>query len=195
MELFLDVDGVILDFESGLVDFVRDEYINDLPADFALQTWELTEDFADLDIEEVWIRFVTSERFTRLNLLVDPVSFNRISRQFSINLITNLPDEQYEFRKLNLDRHGLEYNGLYLAGHFNFGDESYPSKSQVIQDIHQAGEKIVFLDDHPKNCLDIKNNLPESDVYLMDRPHNKNQSDSSWIRVNNWNHFVEKIGC
>lgn len=195
MEIYLDVDGVILDFESAFVDFVRAEYIPDLPPDFVLQKWEIGEEFKELDIEAVWNHFVSSDYFTRLGLLVDPLSFNRISGRFPVNLITNLPKDLFEPRARNLALHGLKYSGLYMAGHFDFGIDNYPTKSQVIAQIHQPGEKIVFLDDHPKNCIDIKTNLPESHVYMMDRPHNKGQEDPKWTRVNCWNEFVEKIGC
>jgi 5' nucleotidase, deoxy (Pyrimidine), cytosolic type C protein (NT5C) len=195
MELFLDVDGVILDFESAIVDFVREEYINDLPLDYALQTWEIADEFKELDIEKVWHHFVSSDWFTKLNLLVDASSFNRIARRFSVNLITNIPETLFEARTTNLKLHGLEYDQLYMAGHFNFGDEAYPAKSEIIKKIHQPGKKIIFLDDHPKNCMDIKTNLPKSSVYLMSRPHNKGIENSIWTRVNNWNDFIEKIGC
>ncbi len=43
---------VILDFETAFVDFVRDVYIPDLPLDFSLKTWEMTEEFKNLDIQE-----------------------------------------------------------------------------------------------------------------------------------------------
>ena len=99
----------------------------------------------------------------------------------------------FENREKNLALHNLNYKGLSLAGHFNFGDEAYPSKSKAIGELHQEGEKIVFLDDHPQNCRDVKTAFPQSDVYLMSRPHNLKLEDEDWIRVENWEMFLDKV--
>ena len=193
MEFFLDVDGVILDFESAFVDFVRDEYLPGLPADYVPQSWEMSTEFESLDIVEVWERFVDSDRFARLDLLIDAESFNRLSDKYPVYLVTNLPDSQYKSRKDNLDFHRLVYKDLFLAGHFNFGDQSYPTKSATIAKLHRNGEQMVFLDDHPKNCLDVKSAFNESKVFLMSRPHNKGLENEKWIRVENWEEFLDKV--
>ncbi|MCG8336668.1 MAG: hypothetical protein MJE63_19340 [Proteobacteria bacterium] len=189
IEFYLDIDGVILDFESSFVDFVRDYYIPDLPADYILQSWEMGEEFKSLDIEEVWGKFVNSDHFSCMPLIAEKESFNNLSSAFPLYLVTNIPNAQFKGRVANLNLHGLEYSGLHLAGHFNFGDESYPTKSQKIKELRKPESKIIFLDDHPKNCLDVKSNFPDSQVYLMDRPHNKEVRDQSWTRVMNWLEF------
>ncbi|MFH2132711.1 MAG: hypothetical protein ABIK68_20195 [bacterium] len=193
MEFFLDVDGVILDFETSFIDFVRDQYLPDLPAGYVPQSWEMANEFKNLDIAEVWGSFVESDRFARLDLLIEAESFNRLSKQYAVYLITNLPASQYSNRKKNLDLHQLVYRDLSLAGHFNFGDESYPSKSAAIEKLHYNGERIVFLDDHPANCRDVKTAFSESEVYLMSRPHNLGIRDESWIRVDHWDDFMERV--
>ena len=87
MEFFLDVDGVILDFETSMIDFVRDNYLPDLPLGFVPKTWEMTSEFKTLDIVEVWRNFIESERFTRLDLLVDAASFNRLSERYPVYFV------------------------------------------------------------------------------------------------------------
>ncbi len=193
MEFFLDVDGVILDFESAFIDFVRDEYLPDLPADYVPQSWEMSTEFGSLDIVEVWERFVDSDRFARLDLLIDAESFNRLSDKYPVYLVTNLPESQYNSRKDNLDFHRLVYKDLFLAGHFNFGDQTYPTKSATIAKLHHNGEQMIFLDDHPKNCLDVKSAFSESKVFLMSRPHNKGVESQEWIRVENWEEFLNSV--
>lgn len=192
MEFFLDVDGVILDFETAMIDFIRDQYQPDLPADYVLKSWEMTTEFKDLDILEVWGRFVDSDRFTRLSLLIESASFNRLSENYPVYLVTNLPQSQFKSRKNNLDFHQLVYKDLILAGHFNFGEESYPTKSAAIAKLHRNGEQMVFLDDHPKNCLDVKSAFAASRVFLMSRPHNQGIENENWIRVDSWEAFLEK---
>ncbi len=192
MEFYLDVDGVILDFEAAFVDFVRDEYLPDLPLGFILQSWELANDFNTLDIDEVWHNFMDSDQFTRLNLLVDTDSFNQLSEQHPVYLITNLAKPQYESRRKNLERYQLQYKELFLAGHHNFNDDSYPTKSTVISKLHRKGERMVFLDDHPRNCQEVKSAFGNSEVFLMSRPHNKGLEDSMWTRVDDWKDFLDK---
>lgn len=193
LEFYLDVDGVILDFEGAIIDFVRDHYLPDLPKDFSLKTWEMTEEFKELDIGEVWDRFIKSDRFKRLSLLIDHQSFNALANRFPIHLVTNIPNDYYQSREENLKLHTLEYTGLHLAGHFDFGEKGYPTKSATIEKLHKPGSKLIFLDDHPKNCQDVKDHFPESSVYLMSRPHNAGIQDETWIRVENWQEFVSAV--
>lgn len=193
MELFLDVDGVILDFEGAFIDYVRDNFLPDLPVDYEPKSWEMSEEFKALKIDEIWKKFVYTDRFKQMNLLIDSESFNALSELYPIYLITNLPQAQFESRKENLEMHNLKYRELTLAGHFNFGIDDYPTKSAMISRLRTAGEKIVFLDDHPANCEDVKASFPESDVYLMSRPHNEKVDDREWIRVKDWQNFAEKV--
>lgn len=193
MEIYLDVDGVILDFESSIIDFIRDEFMPDLPQDYILESWEMDDEFKALDMQKVWEKFVNSKRFSQLNLLANADSFNRLSNRFPVYLITNLPGFLFERRQKNLELHQLKYKEMHFAGHFDFGDKNYPSKSAMIEKLHQEGERIVFLDDHPKNCLNVKNSLPESEVFLMSRPHNKTLEDSNWVRVDDWDDFIDRV--
>lgn len=193
MEFFLDVDGVILDFEKSMVDFVRANYLPDLPADYVPKSWEMTDEFTSLDIVEVWNDFIDSDRFTRLDLLIDAESFNRISSEHSVYLVTNLPPAQYESRQKNLALHRLNYTDMILAGHFNFNDDSYPTKSEAIRSLHRNGERLIFLDDHPQNCRDVKSAFKQSEVFLMNRPHNLGVEGEEWVRVANWGEFLERV--
>lgn len=193
LELFLDVDGVVLDFESSFVNFIRDYYIPDLASDFALKTWEITDEFKDLDIQQVWNHFVNHDCFTRLDLLVSRDAFNAVSRRYPVDFITNIPKPQYSSREANLQYHQLEYRGLYLAGHFDFGEEGYPTKPEMIASLRTPGSEMVFLDDHPKNCQAVKEAFPESRVYLMSRPHNSGAEGESWIRVQTWQEFAQLL--
>jgi len=193
MELFLDIDGVILDFEGAFTDFIRDQYMPDLPTDFGPKTWDMVNEFEGVDIDEAWDIFVNSERFRRVNLLIEANSFNQLSEKYPLYLVSNLPLEQFSGREENLKYHSLNYKELHLAGHYNFGLETYPTKSEKIAKLRHENKRLVFLDDHPTNCKDVKNRFPESEVFLMSRPHNRNAESSTWTRVSNWDEFVEKI--
>ncbi|MCP4754353.1 MAG: hypothetical protein GY866_26000 [Proteobacteria bacterium] len=192
MEFFFDVDGVILDFERSMVDFVRDAYIPELPEDYLPQSWEMNGEFDNLDIVEVWERFIGSDRLSQLDSLVETDSFNDLAQRYPVYLITNLPNDQYLKRQKNLSMHNLKYTDMYFAGHYDYGLKDYPTKSAAIAKLHKSDKRLVFLDDHPKNCEEVRSSFPDSDVFLMDRPHNRKTEDADWIRVADWKDFLQK---
>ena len=193
MELFLDVDGVILDFETSFVNLVRDEYVPELPHDYVPKNWEIFKEFPDVELDDVWENFVGSERFAELDPLVEPKSFNRITERFPTYLVTNIPDYLMEKRRRNLAKYKFAYREVVPAGNWDFGIKDYPTKSQAIRRLITGGRRIVFLDDYPGNCEEVKREIPEAEVYLMSRPHNVNFKGKSWTRVKDWHEFVEKI--
>lgn len=192
LEFFLDVDGVILDFESAFMDMIRDLYIPDLPQGYIPKTWDMGEEFPGVDMKKAWDEFVGSDRFTKLPPLVDQERFNILSKQSPVYLITNIPDHLIDARLENLETHKMNHDGVYTGGHWDFGMEGYPSKSERIAALHQNGNQIIFMDDHPTNCRDVKAAFPDSQVFLMSRPHNQNEEDAAWKRVDGWKAFLEE---
>jgi len=191
MEFFLDVDGVILDFESTFMEYVRDHYLPDLPSGFVPTSWDLDDGpLAKLDVDVAWDAFMASGQFGQLKLLADPKSFNQISGRSSVHLVTNLPEAHYQERIENLERYGLKFSSLNMGGHHDFGIKDYPSKAQVIDRIRDTSKGMVFLDDHPENCRVVKAQFPTAQVYLMQRPHNLNTPDEGWVRVLSWAEFA-----
>ena len=178
-EFYFDVDGVILDFETSFMGFIRDKYRPDLPADYQPRHWELWKEFPDIDMEEAWKGFVSSDRFAELDLLVTSETFNQLTNGFPTYLVTNIPNDLVDKRKRNLSGHSLNYTDLYCAGHWDFGIKDYPSKSGVIKQLHQNNNPIIFLDDHPTNCGEVAKNIPDAHVFLMHRKHNEENDDSN----------------
>ena len=194
MEFFLDVDGVILDFESTFMDFIRETYLPELPQGYLPTSWEMKDEaLSKLDITEAWEGFMVSGRFEHLNLLADVVSFNQISSQSPVYLVTNLPEKHYSGRIANLAAHGLCFTSLHMGGHHDFGIEGYPTKPQVIERLRCQSKRLIFLDDHPENCRAVRSSFPTAEVYLMERSHNKGIQDEGWIRLQSWGEFAEKF--
>lgn len=50
-----------------------------------------------------------------------------------------------------------------------------------------------FIDDRPKNCIDIKAALPDCKVFLCDATHNQKFSDSRFPRVSGVNSFIRRV--
>ena len=192
LEFFLDVDGVILDFEKAFMDMIRELYMPELPEGYVPKTWDMSEEFPSVDMDKAWETFCSSDRFRKIQPLVKSKTFNVLSKQSPVYLITNIPDKLVDLRLENLKNYQLQHDGVYTGGHWKFGLENYPSKSERISALHQNGNQIIFMDDHPTNCRDVKAAFPESEVYLMSRPHNQNQEDTAWKRVGNWKDFLDQ---
>ena len=193
MEFFIDVDGVILDFETSFMNLLREDYVPDLPQGYYPESWEMSE-ISGVDIAEAWDRFVNSERMGNLDLLCERESFNQIAAQYPLHLVSNIPNQYFEKREENLNKHGLSYSALHLAGHEKFGAIDYPTKAQKIAKIRSQDKRLIFLDDNPSNCKEIREYFPESEVFLMHRPHNKKTADcSSWTRVKDWREFISQV--
>lgn len=192
LEFFLDVDGVILDFEKSFMDMLRELYMPDLPQGYLPRTWDMGEEFPEVNMDEAWKEFVGSDRFKSIHPLVSSEVFNNLSENSPVYLITNIPENLIESRLENLSQYELQHDGVYIGGHWDFGVKDYPSKSEQIARLHQNGNQIVFMDDHPTNCKDVKAAFPDSEVFLMSRPHNKNEEDQIWKRVSDWEDFLKK---
>lgn len=193
MEFFIDVDGVVLDFESAFIEMVRDQFIPNLPEDIQITNWDLVGVFGDLDIKMAWNTFVQSGRFQELQLLVNKDQFNELSSKYRVSLISNIPKEIATKRETNLKNAGLFYEGFYLGGHVPFDNPDYYTKPQRIEKIRDPKKEIVFLDDHPENCRQVKNTFPDSQVFLMTQTHNLDAKDEEWNRISDWNEFFEEF--
>ncbi|MDX2470116.1 MAG: hypothetical protein QNL04_06015 [SAR324 cluster bacterium] len=192
MQLFFDIDGVLLDFEKGFMEYIRTHYHPELPMGFRPQTWEMDGEFADVDIDEAWEGFTTSIEFQRLEALGDVNLFNNLYETHEIHLVTNLTYSLREARAKNLDFVGLKYHSLNLGGHHTFEVEGYPLKSAVMLPLVDESKKMIFVDDHPKNCEDVSEHYPKAQVYLMSRPHNLGY-DSPWLRVESINQLIKLL--
>ncbi len=182
MQLFFDIDGVLLDFEKGFMEYIRTHYHPELPMGFRPKTWEMDGEFADVDIDEAWEGFTTSIEFQRLEALGDVKLFNELFNLHEVHLVTNLTYRLQDSRAKNLDWLGIKYHSLNLGGHHTFEIEGYPLKSAVMLPLVDESKQMVFVDDHPKNCEDVSANFPDAKVYLMSRPHNLGYN-SPWERV------------
>ena len=63
----------------------------------------------------------------------------------------------------------------------------------VEQDLVQDGEQILFVDDHPRNCVDVKENFPEAWVWLMSRPFNQDFDHPTIQRAKHWEQVLQSL--
>ena len=199
--LFLDVDGVLLDFETSFIDFFRSKHPGRIPQDYEWIHWNLEKDFPDVDIQALAMEHLQSESFGNMESLVTRHEYlETLFYVEHIHLVTNIPEFAIEKRAENLKNHGIRFTTLNKGGFYNFGEENYPTKMDAIHTVIKEynyrldKDRFLFLDDSQHNCTDIKEEFPLFEVYLRSRKHNEGVPyDSRYKRVRDWNQFSSRI--
>ena len=52
----------------------------------------------------------------------------------------------------------------------NYERQFFKNKAEVIGELHQEEKSIIFVDDHPDNCLNVLESFPDAEIWLMSRP-------------------------
>ena len=94
----------------------------------------------------------------------------------------------------NLETIGFNYDSVHHCGFNSFDTGDTPSKSEVITGLLQPGEAGLFIDDHPRNCLDVVGNCPEVEVWLMSRRFNQGFEHPQIQRARDWSSVTGRIG-
>ena len=183
---FFDVDGVLLDFEGGFIKAIKDYYQLDIPEDFQTESFWFSDLLTKEQVKEGWYNFVHSPEFEQLRPMVDPEQFNAKFGAYPVHFITNIPPDCLERRKTNLLNAGFKFDSAHCAGFVNYDGYPAQTKADVIRELQQEGKKIMFVDDHPDNCLNVRESFPEAEIWLMSRPFNDDFKHPEILRARNW---------
>ncbi len=183
---FFDVDGVLLDFEEGFIKAIKDYYQLDIPEDFQTESFWFSDLLTKEQVHEGWYNFLHSREFEQLRPMVDPEQFNAKFGAYPVHFITNIPPDCLERRKTNLLNAGFKFNSAHCAGFVNYDGYPAQTKADVIRELKQEEKKIMFVDDHPDNCLDVRESFPEAEIWLMSRPFNGDFKHPEIRRAMNW---------
>ena len=188
---FFDVDGVLLDFEGGFTNTVKDYFKLELPKDFVSKSFWFEDILTKEQVMEGWDYFLHSTEFEKLKPIVDPEKFNNVFGAYPVHFITNIPLDCLERREKNLRNVGFKFNSAHCAGFIEYDGYSKKTKAEIIQELHQEGKKVMFVDDHPDNCLNVWENFPKAEIWLMTRPFNYDFIHPKIRRAGNWNEILE----
>ena len=188
---FFDVDGVLLDFEGGFTNAVKDYFKLELPKDFVSKSFWFEDILTKEQVMEGWDYFLHSTEFEKLKPIVDPEKFNNVFGAYPVHFITNIPLDCLERREKNLRNVGFKFNSAHCAGFIEYDGYSKKTKAEIIQELHQEGKKVMFVDDHPDNCLNVWENFPKAEIWLMTRPFNYDFIDPKIRRARNWNEVLD----
>ena len=189
MRIFFDVDGVVLDFEKSFLNLLKKYFNLVLPETYKHNNWSFSDIINPKEFDEAWNYFLKSDEFENISSLVDPELFNQTFRAYPVHFITNIPKFALEKREKNLYNLGYEFESVHCAGLHKY-DINQKTKSEEIKIHIKKNEKIMFVDDHPDNCLDIFNNFPKGIIWLMDRPHNRKFNHPNIKRAFNWDKLI-----
>lgn len=193
MRLFFDVDGVLLNFERGFVQWLNVNFGKNLPEDYEASSWYFDDVLTEEQCREAWHVFLGSEDAGRLQPYLEPARFNALTGERAVHLLTNFPDLHMETRVENLAALGFRYESLHHCGFSTFDPAGTPSKSQIVSNLLQPGERGLFVDDHPRNCLDVAENCPGVEVWLMSRKFNRDFDHPEIRRAAGWPPIVERL--
>ena len=203
-QIFLDVDGVLLNFHKSFAWFLEERYSfksnnteiahTDSLIKHAEKNVEFSELAEKLKDRTVIYDFWASKYFSILESFVDISSYNQVAEKYPIYLVSNLPNNQKKSRTENLALRGFKYQNIFFAGFDNYGEPNYPLKSEIILQEAKKDAEIIFLDDLTINCKDIKQTIPNARVFLLDKSYNRKEKlPEGCIRVADWEEFKSLI--
>ena len=191
---FFDVDGVLLDFEGGFTKTVKDYFKLDVADDFVSKSFWFSDLLTKEQVMEGWDYFLQSSEFEELEPMVDPEKFNAAFGAYPVHFITNIPLDCLERREKNLRNAGFKFDSAHCAGFIDYDGYSTQTKAEVIKELHQEEKTVLFVDDHPDNCLNVRESFPEAEIWLMSRPFNDDFEHPEIRRAMNWNEVLEHSG-
>ena len=194
MQLFCDIDGVLLDFERMFVPWINRYHHTNLPACYQSGCWDFTDLLSQEQTFALWKRFMQSEQAAQMPSTVAPAAFNAATQQIQVELLTNFPAAQFPMRWANLHSHGFVYRGLYHCGLLKSSDalSPPPTKAQIVNQLCTGG-KAFFVDDHPDNCLDVLQHCPQVEVWVMHRHFNRGFYHQRIQRATSWQTLFKRF--
>ncbi len=201
MRFFVDVDGVLLNFERAFVDWLNREYGMGLHERYETGTWDFEDLLTPEQMYERWQAFLDAEDSGRMEALVAPERFNALAREHAVHLLTNFPHPYMDKRIANLAALGFRYETLDFCGLHPYRGTVPPSKAEMVGRLHgdgagpgaRGGGTGLFIDDHPENCLDVLRNCAGVEVWVMSRHFNREFSHPRVRRAETWQCVFDRL--
>ncbi len=193
MQLFLDIDGVLLNFERAFVGWLNSAYGMELPEDYETSRWDFGDILTGEQLHERWLGFLQSRYAAEMPPLLEPDRFNDLTGNHAVHLITNFPAAYMDKRKENLASLRLSYRTLHHGGLHALNGPVESSKAELVSGLRLPGEDALFVDDHPDNCLDVLHNCRGVEVWLMSRRFNRDFTHPRVKRAKDWETLMERL--
>ncbi|MCL5260613.1 MAG: hypothetical protein M1561_02870 [Gammaproteobacteria bacterium] len=168
IQFFLDVDGVVLDFDSDFLKIINRAFNKNLPPNFCPNDWYWTSHPVDISIEQslhAYSLFKEKRGFRFLKPYPESIKFiENIKQQgHHIDFVTNIPADHRDDRIFCFKQHHVVYDRVFTV----------ETKSQCINNIKLPdATRYIFIDDNQDNCEDVLQNCPGIEVYILSKPYN-----------------------
>ena len=151
MKICSDVDGVILDYIQGFIDFTQKE---EIPYIHNPQLYGVIRNFPNKKV--IWEKFYAGDYLRKLNYYENSLQIlNFLSNQHELHLVSALVPEQFQKRAENLSE--LNYTSLQCVGDSRKEkiiiedikpDVVFEDRPELIQTFHNAGIPVIFPNWH-----------------------------------------------
>lgn len=164
----LDVDGVLLDFNSVSIPAINKLHNLNLPLDYEPIDWG----YSEVSPNRKWWKHVPNDwpaNQTALPLAREFVVFLKTYLNARIVIVTSLNPKKLTDRMKCLRNNGIEYDEIYAVP---YGVK----KSQFISEITKRGttpHPCIFIDDKAENAYDVLQNNEVSRVYTLNKKFNQ----------------------
>ncbi|MDE2425735.1 MAG: hypothetical protein KGO96_07495 [Elusimicrobia bacterium] len=190
--VYLDVDGILLDFNSYIISLYEEKYNYKFPKGYLPGSWGMTDCIPGKEIAH-WKDMVPEDWPSLLKSLPGARDFIEKLRDIEgvhIILVTALNQKKQIYRIKNLRELDIYYDEIFFTGYKQ-------SKANLIEELNDrfidrySVEKIIFVDDKLYNCVDVLNKFefyPKCKlfkVYSIDMPYNDKEIENSILKANN----------
>ncbi|MDQ2933089.1 MAG: hypothetical protein M3Q80_01790 [bacterium] len=186
----IDLDDVLLDFNSTLCGFINKKY----------ETALSKKDIHCFDLDVVWkctriesLRRVqefyeTEDHAGALPIAGAQKAIQKLSSMYSLLIITSKPDSMAQETSDWVCRHfGKAFDGIYFGNHFH-GNGVKRKKSEICEELGVN----ILIDDSLINAIDVARHNRE--VLLFDAPWNQLETEIENIsRVSSWDDILTKL--
>jgi len=161
----IDLDGVVYNYDTPFDEFLLSKGIISVKSEYSCGL-----------LKEKEIKFVMEFAEYKPHLWIPLLpravtSVNRLSQIYNIFLVTArgsfFNGQEDTIQKINQDK--ITYNKIIFSC----------LKGEVAKNLNFR----IFVEDHLKNAIDIKEKSPDTIIYLVDKEHNQCNENYGFIRV------------
>lgn len=182
----MDLDDVLADFIKKFMEIAHEKYGVDPSLRPTSWEWDDVQMTAEM-VKGVWEVITATEDFWETLDVIEGVE-PRLIQKLDDNVKLYFPTA----RAFSAGDDVGKQSARWINEHFEIGFPTVIVSSEK-GEMAKVLKYDYFVDDRPKNCLDIKAALPDCKVFLVNATHNHAFSDPRIPRIPNVNYFVRKV--
>lgn len=182
----MDLDDVLADFIKEFMQLAHKRFGVDPNLRPTSWEWDDVNMTADM-VKDVWKDIIATENFWEKLDVVEGVE-PRLIKQLDNNVKLYFPTARALVKGDDVGKQSARW-----IRHYFGVDIPTVIVSSEKGEMAKALKYDYFVDDRPKNCLDIKNVLPDCQVFLVNATHNQKFEDPRIPRIPNVNYFARRV--